>query len=115
LADVLRTDRDGDYRYRLTATDRGFLVSLRTLRGPGTWLASEWLHQNREAADACLEAVKAFNAAWRAIEAGLPSGAWLRRAEKLSSAHTQLCEQFNDHPLVGQEVKALRETLEPGL
>jgi hypothetical protein len=113
MADVLRSERDGYYRYRLTETDRGFLISMRTSREAGTWIASEWLHQNREVAEAGLEAVKAFNAAWCAFEAGLPNDALLRQAEALSSAHHRLCEQFNDHPLVGEEVRILRETMEP--
>jgi acetyl-CoA acetyltransferase len=78
-------------------------------RGAAIWLVSE----NRQIANACLETVKAFNAAWRAIEAGMPSRALLRQTEALSSAHNRLCERFNDRELVGQEVGALRETLEP--
>ena len=109
---ILRADRDGEYRYRITATDRGYLVSMRTSRGPGVWLASEWLHQNLEPAEACLNAVRAFNAAWRAMQTGLPSDALLRQAETLSAAHSQACERYNDPPLVGQEVRALREAIE---
>jgi hypothetical protein len=86
---------------------------MRTSRGAGVWLASEWLHQNQEPAEACLNAVKAFNAAWRAMQAGLPSDALLRQAETLSAVHTQTCDRYNDPPLVGQEVRDLRESVEP--
>lgn len=111
MVEVVRSERDGPYRYRITATDRGFLITMRSLEGAGVWIASEWLHRTREAADACLEAVKAFNIAWRAIQAGLPSEALLRTAETESAAHRQLCQQLNDDPLVGQEVRALQEEI----
>ena len=115
MAELLHSDREGDNRYRVAETDRRFLVSMRTLRGPGTWLASEWQHQNQETADACLEAVRALNAAWRAIEAGPPSDVLLCRAEALSSPHTQRSERLNDHPLVVAEVRTFHETKEPEL
>jgi hypothetical protein len=107
MVEVLRTDKEGEYRYRITETEKGFLVTMRTSKGAGKWPASEWLHHTPEAADACLDAVKALNAAWQAMAAGLPSEALLRKAEVSSAAHTQLCKQFQDHPLVGQEVKEL--------
>jgi mRNA interferase MazF len=109
---VVRTDADGEYRYRITETPRGFLITQRTLGGAGTWLVAEWLHQKRETAEACLDGVKALNAAWIATQAGEPAGALLQQAEALSSAHARLCERLDDYPIVGADVRALREAIE---
>jgi hypothetical protein len=112
MPELLRSEQDGEHRYRITATDRGFLITMRTPRGPGMWISAEWLHRHRETADACLDAVMAFNAAGRAMKAGLPTQAAMRRAETLSGTHSQLCDQLSDHPPVGEEVRALREEAE---
>jgi hypothetical protein len=100
MADLSRCERDGEYRDRMMAAGRGFLVRLRTLRGAGAWITSEWLQKNREAAKACLDAVRAFCAAWRVMEAGPPSDALPRHVEALSGTHPRLCEQLDDRPSV---------------
>lgn len=111
MAEVIRTGHESGHRYRITHTDRGYLI---TARSPGAapWVAAEWLHQTREAADACLDAVMAANAVWAAMSAGLSVTAAMRKSEACNAAHSRVCDQLNDKPLMGQEVRAMRDAAE---
>ena len=53
----------------------------------------------------------AFNATWRAIEAGQPTQGLMRKCEEAITRHKKLCEELKDAPLIGQEVRALREAI----
>jgi hypothetical protein len=64
MVEVLRDDKEGEYRYRIVETDNGILVTMRTSKWAGGWLTSEWLPRMREAA-ACLQEV---NELWRTDE-----------------------------------------------
>lgn len=112
-AELIHSEMDGDHRYRLARTESGFLVTARSRDAIGATVVAEWLHRTEEAGQACFEAVVAANAAFRAINSGLPAGAALSRYEKLAAVHTDVCAGLNDDPLIGQEVRQLREELFP--
>jgi len=112
MADLVRSEADGDHRYRITRTHQGYLITSRSKNELGLYLACEWLHRTPEAANACLDAIICFNALWRAMTKGYPTEALLQKSEGLNAAHSQLCQQLDDSPLVGQEVKALRAKFE---
>lgn len=108
MGEVIRSELDGDHTYRVVRTDRGHLVTARTRNELGMLLPCEWLHRTEEAALACLDAVMAFNAYWRAMTMGYPVEALERKLDHLTARHKELCERLDDAPLIGQEVKALR-------
>ncbi len=112
MAEVIRSEIDGKHRYRITRTDSGFLITARSRDEIGLWLVCEWLHRTPEAANSCLDAVMSFNALWLAVSAGMPTEALFQKAERLSAEHRALCEHLNDMPIIGQDVKALREQFE---
>ena len=110
MAEVIRAESDTDHRYRITRTQRGFLLSstrkseFGLLMGP-----SEWLYKTREAAEAGLDLIVLMNAWWGAINRGYPVGDLPERCEKASAAHASIVGALRDQPLIGREVRELRE------
>lgn len=109
MAQTMREESDTDHRYRITKTDRGYLLSMRQKGELGLMLGpAEWLYRTREAADKGLDLVMLMNAWWAAITKGYPVGDLQRRSETASAAHKQIIEELNDEPLIGEEVRRLR-------
>jgi len=110
VAEVIRTESDTDHRYRITRTPRGFLLSsaqkgeIGLMTGP-----SEWLYKTSDAAEAGLEVVMLMNAWWGAMSRGYPVGDLPQRCEKANAVHSDIVGALNDQPLIGREVRALRE------
>lgn len=109
MAQVIREEADGDNRYRIVRTEKGFLITARTRDQLGVLLPCEWLHRTEEAAQACLDAVMGMNALWVAVSHGYPTKALGERLDRLNDRHTRLCADLDDYPLIGQEVKELRQ------
>jgi hypothetical protein len=115
MAQILRTESDTDHRYRITRTDRGILVSCAMKSQVGLLLGpAEWLYQTEEAAQKGLEVIMLMNAWGTAMMRGYPTGDIVERCEKAAAQHREIVERLNDEPLVGAEVKALREQVEGG-
>jgi hypothetical protein len=111
--EVIRTESDTDHRYRITRTDRGFLVSSAMKSQMGLLLGpAEWLYQTEAAAQKGLEVVMLMNAWGTAVTRGYPTGDIVERCEKAAAEHNEVVARLNDQPLVGAEVKALREQVE---
>jgi hypothetical protein len=109
MAETIREESDTDHRYRITKTDRGFLLSMRQKNELGLMLGpSEWLYRTPEAADKGLDFVMLMNAWWTAITKNYPVGDLQARCEAASAAHKQIVEESNDEPLIGEEVRRLR-------
>jgi hypothetical protein len=112
VIEVIRQEADVDRRYRITRTDRGLLVTMRSKDTVGLTLPCEWLHQTEAAAHACLDFIMAFEAAWRASRLGYDIRPLMAKVERLGAEHKALCERLDDTPLVGQEIRALRDGLD---
>lgn len=107
---LLRTETDTDHRYRLTLTDRGYLLSCAQRGEIGLMMGpSEWLFRTREAAEKGLALVILMNAWWSAITHGYPAGDLQSRCEIAGAEHAEAVARLGDQPLVGHEVKDLRE------
>jgi hypothetical protein len=100
----------GDYRYRIAETPMGFLITARSRDLVGLVITEEWLHRTERAARACMEAVEAGHRAWKSIGQQHSSGA-MATFERLSETHRAICLKSDDQPVVGQEVRQLREEL----
>ena len=109
-ADVIAEHVEADQRYRISRTDHGYLVTARSRDLVGAIVVSEWLHRTEIAARACMAAVIAGQAAFRAIGIGSAEDA-MRRFQAATDEHNALCERLADSPLVGAEVRELREIL----
>lgn len=110
MVEVIRTESDNDHRYRITQTPRGFLLSSAQKSEIGLMMGpSEWLYKTRDAAEAGLEFIMLMNAWWGAINRGYPVGDLPQRCEKASAAHTSIVGALRDQPLIGREVRELRE------
>jgi hypothetical protein len=106
---VLREESDTDHRYRITRTDRGFLVSSRQKDQMGLLLGpAEWLYRTYEAANKGLDLVMLMNAWWTAITRGYPAGDLPQRCEAAVAEHNRIVEKLGDRPLIGTEVRELR-------
>jgi hypothetical protein len=113
MAEVLRAESDTNHRYRITKTDRGFLVSSRKKDEIGLFLGpAEWLYRTREAAEKGLELVMLMNAWWTAIMHGYAVGDLPQRCEVAAAEHNRIIEKLNDRPIIGAEVRELRSRLE---
>lgn len=109
MSEVLRTEIDGDHRYRLSKTERGYLLSSQMRSQTGLLIGpAEWLYQTREAAELGLAFVMTMNAYWLAMTRGYSAGDLPARCEAAARAHKEAVERLNDEPLIGQEVRALR-------
>ncbi|NKK59260.1 hypothetical protein GFM44_25565 [Rhizobium leguminosarum bv. viciae] len=111
MAEVLITETDTDHRYRITLTDKGFLLSCAQRGEIGLMMGpSEWLYKTREAAEKGLAFVMLMNAWWSAMTHGYPAGDLPRRCEIAGAEHADAVARLDDQPLVGREVKELRES-----
>ncbi|MBY5385339.1 hypothetical protein HFN62_30745 [Rhizobium leguminosarum] len=112
MAEVLITETDTDHRYRITLTDKGFLLSCAQRGEIGLMMGpSEWLYKTRDAAEKGLAFVMLMNAWWSAMTHGYPAGDLPPRCEIAGNEHADAVARLNDQPLVGREVKELRENL----
>lgn len=110
-AELIREESDGEFRYRITKTKQGFLVTSRAKSEMGMLLPCEWLHQTEQAAQACLDAVLGTEAFFRASRQGFPTETLMRKLEALLGAHKKLCAELDDRPAIGEEVRQLRVEL----
>ena len=107
--------RAESHRYRLAKVDGGYLITARTKDPLGLIAISEWLHETEEAARACLDAIKASNDAWEAMQSRSPDiEARFSEMETKLAAHRAACARQNDHPLIGDEVRRLRDAYRIG-
>ncbi len=114
MAELLRSDSDTDYRYRIMRTDSGFLLSCGQKSEIGLMLGpSEWLYKTLEAAEAGLEYVMLMNAWWTCISKGYPSGDLPERCEAAATKHRDITKKLDDAPLIGQGVTELRKQARP--
>ncbi|MGO4560087.1 hypothetical protein [Mesorhizobium sp. 2RAF21] len=110
MAEVIRTESDNDHRYRITQTPRGFLLSVAQKGEIGLVMGpSEWLYKTTDAAEAGLEFIMLMNAWWGAINRSYPVGDLQQRCEQASAAHASIVGALRDEPLIGREVRELRE------
>lgn len=113
MAELVRNESDTDHRYRITSTPRGYLVSCSQKGETGLMLGpSEWLYRTQEAAEKGLDFVMLMNAWWMAMMRGYPAGDLPGRCEAAAQDHQRVVERLNDQPLIGREVKELRENEE---
>jgi hypothetical protein len=75
---------------------------------------AEWLHKAEEAAIGCMDLASASDTAFTAIRDGRPSNEWLMAFEAAVRRHNEACERLNDIPLLGQEIRELRERIVSG-
>lgn len=110
MVELLRTEIDTEHRYRLTSTDRGYLLSCAQRTEIGLMIGpSEWLYRTREAAEKGLTLIMLMNAWWSAMTHGYPAGDLPSRCEIAGAEHAEAVARLGDQPLVGREVKDLRE------
>ena len=112
-AEVILDKVDGDQRYRIARTESGYLIASRSRDAMGAMSVAEWLHKTEEAARACADAVIATSAAFRGIQRGVPVTGLLAAMERAVARHNEICQRFDDKPLVGEEVRRLRDLLPP--
>ena len=109
MAEVLRSESDTDHRYRITRTDRGFLLSSSQKSEMGLMIGpAEWLYKTREAAEKGLDLIMLMNAWWITIIRGYPAGNLPERCEAAAKEHERVVKELGDEPLVGAEVRELR-------
>jgi hypothetical protein len=95
-------------RYRVSRTPFGYLVSARRLNVVGTQFNAEWLHQTKEAALACVDAVVATNAVLQAVEADLPSDNQFLALNAAIRRYREITTDMSDKAVVGEEIRELR-------
>lgn len=78
-AELVREESDGEFRYRITKTNQGFLVTSRARTEMGLLLPCEWLHKTEQAAQACFDAVMGTEALFRVSALGFPTQALMRK------------------------------------
>jgi hypothetical protein len=106
-------------RYRVAKTPNGYLITARTRDMVGLTLILEWLHKSEESAMACAVAVMAGDRLWDAMmapksDAALPAyEAAMLAYETAVADHNEVCDRLDDRPLIGREVRELRESLMP--
>jgi hypothetical protein len=114
MGEIIRTEVEADHRYRIIRTDKGYLVTTRQRDTIGLLFGAEWLHRTPEAANPCLDCIMAFNASWRASRRGVPMQGLERRFDEADSRYRKVCEELNDEPLIGQEVRTVRQSVDDG-
>jgi hypothetical protein len=95
------------HRYRVIKTPRGYLVTSRISGEMGLIFPAEWLHRTDKAALACVAAIIAFDDA-SSIKGMTAAEGAIAVFETASKAHTEIYQQLDDAPLVGQVVRDLR-------
>ena len=106
-------------RYRVAETPNGYLITARTRDMVGLTLVLEWLHKSEEAAMACAVAAMAGDRLWHAMMAPKSDATQLAyEAARLAfetavAEHNEVCDRLDDRPLIGREVRELRESLMP--
>ena len=113
MAGVLRNESDTDHRYRLTRTNRGYLLSCAQKSKVGLVLGpSEWPYRTLEAAEKGFVLIKLMNVWWTAVSRGYRAGDLPAQRASASAEHTREVERLNDQPFIGREVRELREQVE---
>jgi len=112
-AEVILNQVDGDQRYRIARTSSGYLITARSRDMMGAMVLAEWLHKTEEAARACVDVATATSAAFRGIQRGVPTAGLLAAMEQAVARHNEVCDRIGDKPLVGEDVRRLREQAMP--
>ena len=99
------------YRYRVIKTPLGYLITARSRDLLGLMIPCEWLHRTNEAAVACALAAIAANQYWELRSTDAEPAALQDMSDALEE-HSRICEQLGDSPLVGEEVRELRRSLQ---